>query len=214
MSPIYRLDSRAMRGGGDFNRQATPPVRGQIVTNVTGQPVQIAHPAAEANTTGHEMIDETAATLPAHERLFADLGAELGIEGLAFNEAGVCIMSFDEAVLRFEYQPERDEILVSSEIAELQPGQSAEMFQDLLALNAASAASGAGTIGFDPERGKLFWFDHISPRSVDQAGFQAWLQAAIARIEACPDLVRQMQQANRAGEEDEPDASDGMMIRV
>ena len=127
-----------------------------------------------------------------HQRTFADLGKLLGIEDLAFNAAGICVMGFDETIFRFEYQAERGEILASSIVGRLPEDAPAQVPWDVLMMNAASLANGAGSVGIDPHTSNLVWFDRTLAKWLTVDGLQAWIKTGLARHEFWQSMLPQM----------------------
>lgn len=102
-----------------------------------------------------------------YARLLREFGADVGVEGLAFNEDGVCAFVVDNSVYcALAYMDNDDSLTMLCEL----PGERAEMSSEahlarLAETSLNSLAGEAPSIGWDDSEGKWIAFRRLPRRS-------------------------------------------------
>lgn len=160
-------------------------------------------------------MTDTASMLRDHERLFHDLGRDLALEGLDFSSEGICVLSFDEIELRFEYQEPRNELLVTSPIGSIPADHSGQGVRILLELSTLSMASGGGTIGLQPGENSLIWIDRLMVTGLSYPALRSWLETTLIKIQSwLPALERVQQLAASSAGANPQDGHDFVLTRI
>lgn len=94
--------------------------------------------------------------------LLAALGQQVGIAGLALDEAGCCVLAFDDVVLHFEADEQSGRLFLYAGLGDA-PDRLAEAFyRELLAANLMWQGTGGATLSLDPD-GRRFVLGHAVP---------------------------------------------------
>lgn len=117
-----------------------------------------------------------------HNSLLSEFGRHHGIPDLAFDDEDRCVLRFDAVELNLEYQADRSDILIFTEIGKLAAMNSPDAALRLLHGNLASASLGTGTIGVDRKSGSIVWFDRVTAFGIDQPLFRSRIQDALGWI--------------------------------
>lgn len=129
--------------------------------------------------------NDGAPTSNAFDALLADFGRYIGIENLAADEGGECILSFDDVFLRFSHRADQNELLVAAAVMDAPAHPSADFFASILELNATLAMHGEGSIGLEPGDDSILWFTARPMTEMAQQAFQDLVHRTVDCAEAC-----------------------------
>ncbi len=99
--------------------------------------------------------------------LLAALGRQVGIAELALDEAGCCVLAFDDVVLHLEADEQSGRLFLYADLGDAPDGLGEAFHRELLAANLMWQGTGGATLSLDPA-GRRFVLGHAVP--VDRIG--------------------------------------------
>lgn len=124
-----------------------------------------------------------------HNELLAGYGRSVGIEGIAFDDAGEAYLAFDDIVIRFFHDAARRQILLSAPVFDDTVTPDVDVYASLLELNLGGILHDSGSVGLDKDTGAVIFSNAISLAGLEQARFDAFVAAGIDLVEAWRKLV-------------------------
>ena len=119
-----------------------------------------------------------------HHQLLSELGKQIGIPDIKFDQAGFCCLGFDEVVLNIEYSDPLKHLLIYSAIGQMPPVAGEAYLLRLLELNYASLVMGTGAVGVNSDAGVISFVERVPLRGLSSQGFEAIIQSIVNRVEA------------------------------
>jgi Tir chaperone protein (CesT) family len=103
------------------------------------------------------------------ERLIREFGDVAGIQGIDFDENGLCCLEFEEAYnVTMRRDVVRHGITLVGVVAEAIPsGITREDFSEMLVFSLGALSDGGSGLGLDPGAGRLLLFCHLSLGNLD-----------------------------------------------
>jgi hypothetical protein len=89
--------------------------------------------------------------------LFAELGRNTGIEGLALDDEGCLVMVLDKVTVNMEYDETTSSLFMYAQVGEVPTDQRAKAFEILMDANYLFKDTGGGTFGADPYNGQVVY---------------------------------------------------------
>ncbi|HUZ66597.1 MAG TPA: type III secretion system chaperone [Beijerinckiaceae bacterium] len=145
--------------------------------------------------------------------LVGKLGLRLEIEFLELDDDNYCCVGFDDVVVNFEYEEEREEFLLFARVADAPGEPSRRYIEEVLDLSYGGMLTSGGCLGLDSPGGAVMFADRIPLRGLCEDSFEAAVKNFVDRAEewgrlfAGPEFTR----ATAAG----PNLGDmGEMMRI
>lgn len=128
--------------------------------------------------------------------LLAELGRMAGIEGLATNEQGVCILVFAPGThLNLMADPSTGHVVLWSPLGDLPAGRRAETLELLMRANLFWNGTQGATVGLMPQSDEVVLACRLP---LDGLGVEALRRAVELMVESAEDLVRRIGDAGAA----------------
>ena len=118
----------------------------------------------------------------AHYRL-AGLGIHVNIPDLAFDEAGVCKLSFDDIQLTIETEPSGESLLIYSDLGPMNTGAQTDMAERLLEANLFGQGTGGATLSLERQTGHVVLCQSIRAAAVSDPQFRQMVEVFVAAAE-------------------------------
>lgn len=133
-------------------------------------------------------------------RLLADFGNALGLDGLALDDKGYCCLSFDELLVNIEAVGDSTLVLLYSSVGVLPADAAPEIYRSLLDANYFFQGTAGATVGLDLAAGTV-----VLTRVVDAATLQVldWEGVIQGFVEAAESCARRLQGAASAAPQDQ-----------
>jgi hypothetical protein len=139
---------------------------------------------------------EAAALRNTLDGLLADFGRTAGIEGLATNEQGVCILVFDPGThLNLMADPSTGTVVLWSPLGDLPAGRRAETLELLMRANLFWKGTQGATVGLMPDSDEAVLAYRLP---LEGLGVEALRGAIELMVESAEDLVRRIGDAGTA----------------
>jgi hypothetical protein len=131
---------------------------------------------------------QTEDTLAKANQLMSTLAPIDQMDALTLDEAGTCVLSFDEWVVHFGLDAEAATLVLSCVLAPLPAAADAAMLQRLLQANAVRAETGGAVLALDASGERVLWLARASLALEGQA-FAALVEAYLNQAEAWAELI-------------------------
>jgi hypothetical protein len=110
------------------------------------------------------------------------------MDALTLDEAGTCVLSFDEWVVHFGLDAEAASLVLSCVLAPLPAAANAALLQRLLQANASRAETGGAVLALDASGEQVLWLARASLALEGQA-FAALVEAYLNQAEAWSEVI-------------------------
>lgn len=110
------------------------------------------------------------------------------LDALALDEAGTCVLSFDDWVVHFVLDAEAAMLVLSCVLAPLPVGANAAVLQRLLQANAVRAESGGAVLALDASGTNVLWLMRAS-LALESDAFVTVVEAFLNRAEAWAEVI-------------------------
>ncbi|WP_159911052.1 type III secretion system chaperone [Pantoea sp. 18069] len=122
-------------------------------------------------------------------RLLADFGNALGLDGLSLDESGYCCLSFDQVVVNIESVGESSLVLLYSSLGALPADAGPEVCRRLLEANYFFQGTAGATIGLDTASGAVAITRVVDAAGMDTLDWEAAIKAFVDAAESCAGLL-------------------------
>lgn len=127
-------------------------------------------------------------TLAKANQLMRALAPTDQIDALTLDEAGTCVLSFDEWVVHFGLDAEAATLVLSCVLAPLPAAADAALLQRLLQANASRAETGGAVLALDASGEQVLWLARASLALEGQA-FAALVEAYLNQAHAWSEVI-------------------------
>lgn len=138
--------------------------------------------------------------MPEHiNRLLADFGNALGLEGLSLDDKGYCCLSFDELLVHIEAVGDSALVLLYSSVGVVPEDAAPAIYRSLLDANYFFQGTAGATCGLDQAAGTV-----VLTRVVDTAPMQVldWEGVIQGFVDAAESCTRRLLTADGAAPQD------------
>ena len=115
--------------------------------------------------------------------LMRALGEEIGIPGLALDDAGCCSLDFDGTVVNFELAAASRQLFLYANIGEISAAAGAGLYQRLLDANLLWKGTAGATLALDQSGNRVVMQQAVAVEHVSDADFKAMVEAYVAVAE-------------------------------
>ncbi|MBW2067592.1 MAG: type III secretion system chaperone [Deltaproteobacteria bacterium] len=112
-----------------------------------------------------------------------ELGSQIGIPDLSFDENGYCCLLFDDIVVNVEADSDSEILFLYSNVGELPPEANAELYEMLLEENFLFRGTGGGALGIDKDTGIIAYAYQIPFDLVSSGNFEQILENFVNLVE-------------------------------
>lgn len=113
---------------------------------------------------------------------FTDLGAALGIDDLQLDENGYAALGFDDLLVNFELDEERERLLLTASLGRPE-GDKLAAYELLLAANYLWQGTGGGTLALEEESGEIVLQKPLPLATLDQQALETAIEVYVDTAE-------------------------------
>lgn len=146
--------------------------------------------------------------------LLAQLGENLGLPGLAPDDGGLCILTFDDLAVSLQQVPDREEAIVFSRIGTLPADASPKVLRTLLAANLFWSDTRGLTLSLEPGDGAVIACERLPLVGVAFPQFHRDVERFVRVAAAWTREIEDLLAEPPSRPHDEPLAKDASFQRV
>ena len=143
--------------------------------------------------------------------IVAAFGANIGLDGLCFDEKGGCALEFDDVVVNLDYDEPGNILYAYSRVCGLPEGDAEKLalYGMLLELNSFFKGTDGGILGIEPLLGAVTYTNRIGIAHLDETILDARIGRHVTAVEALRSSIEGLR--DRSGTAEEASWESGML---